>query len=620
QAESEETRAELPEWIRLLLGPDPLLTAEPVDPGRDLTTTVRRVSVRVPTEVTSVLLTTVPAVFHAGIDDVLLTGLTTAIAEWRDARGTPGGLLMDVEGHGRVPLVDGVDLSRTVGWFTSVHPVRLDAGAVDLADVRAGGPAAGRAVKRVKEQLRAIPGDGLGYGMLRYLNPETAPELAALPSAQIGFNYLGRIAAQGAGHRARSAWSPADEGRPGGGVEGEFPVMHAIEAEGVVHDLAEGPELTLTLVWPERLLDEAAAERLAEGWAAMLAGLAAHTSLPGSGGRTPSDFPLVALDQERIEQLETELPGLDEVLPVAPLQEGLLFHALFDEQGTDVYVEQMDLGLEGQLDAGALRAAWEALTARHASLRAGFRQLTGVEQPVQVIAREVTLPWREVDLSALPEDEALAEAERLGVEERARRFDLAAPPLLRILLVKVGADRHRMVITLHHILLDGWSLPILTRDLWAAYATGGSTRGLPAVTPYRNYLTWLVQQDKETARTAWREALAGMDEPTLVAPGETGVSMPGATGRVVTRTSTELASALREMAGRHGLTLNTVVQAAWALVVGQLTGRRDVVFGATVAGRPADLPGMEDILGFFINTIPVRVRFDPAQTVGAMLA
>ncbi|WP_229869535.1 condensation domain-containing protein, partial [Streptomyces inusitatus] len=158
----------------------------------------------------------------------------------------------------------------------------------------------------------------------------------------------------------------------------------------------------------------------------------------------------MALDQARIEGLEAEVPGLVDVLPVSPLQEGLLFHALFDEQGTDVYVEQLDLGLDGPLDAGVLRASWQALLDRHASLRAGFRQLSGVDQPVQVVAREVVLPWREEDISGLADDEKAAEAERLGIEERARRFDLAVPPLVRILLVRTGPDQHRMMITLHH--------------------------------------------------------------------------------------------------------------------------------------------------------------------------
>ncbi|MFD4530469.1 condensation domain-containing protein, partial [Streptomyces sp. NPDC058470] len=308
QAESEETRAELPEWIRLLRDRDPLLTPRPVDPARDVGATMCEVSVKIPIETTTALLTSVPAAFHAGIDDVLLTGLTAATAEWTRRRGQDlsSGILVDVESHGRIPLTEGMDLSRTVGWFTSTHPVRLGHGAMDFAGIRTGGPAAGGAVKRVKEQLRAVPGEGLGYGLLRYLNPETAPELAALPSAQIGFNYLGRFAAGAVGQGPRKDWSLADEGGPGGGADGEIPVLHALEAMGVVHDLPEGPQLTLSLAWPRHLLDEKAVRALADGWAAMLTGLTNHTTVSG-GGHTPSDFSLITLDQSQIDDLETEL-------------------------------------------------------------------------------------------------------------------------------------------------------------------------------------------------------------------------------------------------------------------------------------------------------------------------
>ena len=440
-AHSEERLAEAPEWIALLQGADPVLTGDRMDPARDVGATVRRVTVHVPVDIGSALLTAVPAAFHAGVEDVLLAGLVTAVDEWRSGQDTVGGFLVDVEGHGREPLTGDVDLSRTVGWFTSIRPVRFDAGTADFTDIRVGGPAAGRTVKRIKEQLRAVPGDGLGYGMLSHLNSSTASVFAALPSAQIGFNYLGRFAS-----REDEDWHLAGIEGLGEGTAARAPAMHALEAEAVVHDLPEGPHLILSLAWPGRLLDEAAAQRLAAGWAAMLTGLVAHTSRPRSGGHTPADFPLAELDQGQIEELEALDPGLAEVLPISPLQEGLLFHALFDEGTRDVYVEQMILGLEGPLDVAALRESWEALLERHDSLRVGFRQLAGLNHPVQVVARQVVLPWREADLSGQGADAAWAESERLASEQRAQRFDLAVPPLLRVLLVKLGADRYRMMV------------------------------------------------------------------------------------------------------------------------------------------------------------------------------
>ncbi|WP_345025620.1 condensation domain-containing protein, partial [Actinomadura keratinilytica] len=306
---------------------------------------------------------------------------------------------------------------------------------------------------------------------------------------------------------------------------------------------------------------------------------------------------------------------LEEVWPLSPLQEGLLFHAVYDEDAPDVYVGQRVLDLDGPLDTEVLRRSWQALLDRHASLRAGFRQrATGA--PVQVIYRGVEIPWREVDLSDRAPDAASAEAARLAAEEHRRRFDLEVPPLLRLLLLKLAPDRHRLVITTHHIVLDGWSLPVLMNELWAVYTAGGATTGLPRATSYRAYLAWLARQDKDRARAAWREALAGVEEPTLVAPAS---DVPVTPSSLTVQAGETLAEGLRDLARGVGVTLNTVVQAGWALLVGKLTGRRDVVFGATVAGRPLDLPGVERMLGLFINTVPVRVTLDPGETVAALL-
>ncbi|WP_242454798.1 amino acid adenylation domain-containing protein [Bailinhaonella thermotolerans] len=303
---------------------------------------------------------------------------------------------------------------------------------------------------------------------------------------------------------------------------------------------------------------------------------------------------------------------LEDILPLSPLQQGLFFHAIFElGAGTDVYTAQLVLDLDGPLDAAALRAAAATLLRRHANLRASFRQRKQGD-PVQVIHRRVDLPWHEADAA----DEA--EAARLVRAERVRRFDMARAPLLRFLLVRLGPERHRLVFTNHHILLDGWSTPLLATELFTLYLRDGDDAGLPRVTPYKNYLAWLKRQDREAAHTAWREALAGIEEPTLVAPRVAGLP-PVLPGRVVARLDAERTAALTALARRRGLTLNTLVQAAWGLLLAHLTGRGDVVFGATVSGRPPELPGVENMIGLFINTLPVRLRLDPAETLGDLL-
>ncbi|MCO8275194.1 amino acid adenylation domain-containing protein [Actinoplanes sp. TRM 88003] len=317
--------------------------------------------------------------------------------------------------------------------------------------------------------------------------------------------------------------------------------------------------------------------------------------------------------------------GLEDVLPLTPLQEGLLFHALFDADAPDVYTVSMTLELTGPLDPARLRDAGQALLDRHANLRAGFRR-TAKGTTVAAIPTRARLPWTALDASSV------AEAERLVDEDRQRRFDMARPPLLRMMLVRLGPDQHRLTIAHHHILLDGWSAPILVRELLDLYARPGS---LPPATPYKAYLAWLSKWDKKAAAEAWQQALYGLDEPTRLAPaardetsrlgeaggaGEAGAGpAPVGPAGVATALDEDLSARLTGLARAHGLTLNTLVQAAWGLLVSRTTGRDDVVFGATVSGRPPQLPGVESMIGLFINTVPVRVRLRADEAVRDLL-
>ncbi|MBX6769304.1 MAG: non-ribosomal peptide synthetase, partial [Actinomadura rubrobrunea] len=322
-----------------------------------------------------------------------------------------------------------------------------------------------------------------------------------------------------------------------------------------------------------------------------------------------------------MEEAAVTRSDLEDILPLAPLQQGFFFHALHDAEaspgtdGTDVYTAQLVLDLEGPLDAGALRAAAGTLLRRHPNLRAAFWH-EGLSRPVQVIPRRVETPWEEIDLggAADPDAEAAAVVRR----ERGRPFDLTDPPLLRFVLLRLGPLRHRLVLTNHHILLDGWSTPLLATELFALYATGGDDTGLPRPAPYKSYLAWLARQDRDAAARAWRDALAGVDGPTLVAPEAAG--RPATPPRRAEIDLDErLTRRLARLARRHGVTLGTALQGAWGLLVAHLTGRDDVVFGAAVSGRPADLPDVESMIGLFVNTVPVRVRARPADSFAAVL-
>ncbi|OXM47308.1 non-ribosomal peptide synthetase [Amycolatopsis alba] len=594
--------SELPTWTEILDGAQSRLGE--LDPRRDTVSTAGRRSWTVPA---GTLVEQAPSAFHCGVHEVLLATLAGAVAGWRG--GTA--VVVDVEGHGRQPLGE-LDLSRTLGWFTDVHPLRLDVSGADPADVLAGGPAAGRLLKQVKENVRTVPDGGLGYGMLRHLNAETAPVLAALPKAEIGFNYLGRFSSRSDGDA--KLWQIT--GIAGSAAAQDTPLRHVLEIDAVVVDGAGGPEFTLTVTWARRILDDAGAEAFAAAWLDTLTGLAAHVDGGGAGGHTPSDFPLTALTQPEVAEVEAAVPDLLDIWPLSPLQEGLLFHAT-DERGPDVYASMRKLALDGPLDVARFRASWQVLLDRHPALRASFRQLES-GTAVQAIAREVTLPWQETDLSGLPEDEALAEFDRIAEAQQAERFDLARGPLLRLHLVRLGERRHRLVFTSQHIVADGWSLPLIADGVLKAYEAGGDGRALPAVTSYRDYLAWIARQDKTAAREAWRTELAGLDEATHVVPPDS-ILTPIEPERVGFELDDETSRSVVEFTRRHGVTANTLFQGVWALHLAWLAGRNDVVFGAAVAGRPPEIPGVESAVGLFMNMLPVRARLTGAEPVIDML-
>ncbi|MEV0848416.1 amino acid adenylation domain-containing protein [Streptomyces sp. NPDC049954] len=314
---------------------------------------------------------------------------------------------------------------------------------------------------------------------------------------------------------------------------------------------------------------------------------------------------------------------LEDVLPLTPLQAGMLFHALYDSREVDVYTSQFVFELEGPVGVPRLRSAIGALLRRHANLRVGFLH-EGLDEPVQAVAAEVPVPLAELDLSTA--DGTGTPQERLDAflaADRVRRFDLTTPPLMRFTLVRTAPERHRLVMTSHHILLDGWSMPLLVRELFELYANGGDDRALPRVTPYRTYLAWLARQDRAAALDAWRTALEGIEAPTLLSRREgVGAALAGS-GELPETLVLDLGEAttrlLRESARAHRLTLNTLIQGAWGLLLTQLTGRPDVVFGTTVSGRPPEVPGIETMVGLFINTVPVRLRTVPGETLAALL-
>ncbi|MFI8418736.1 amino acid adenylation domain-containing protein [Streptomyces sp. NPDC085479] len=329
--------------------------------------------------------------------------------------------------------------------------------------------------------------------------------------------------------------------------------------------------------------------------------------------RAPAPLGGLVLTPEETARVEAAagLP-VAEVWPLSPLQEGMYFHATYDSgDALDVYLSQETLDFDHELDADRLRAACRALLARNTSLRAGFTS-DGLPRPVQFIADGPEIPLTVTDLTGLAPGERDGRVAALLAADRRQRFDLSAPPLCRLRLIRLGDGRDRLVVTHHLILWDGWSAWLFLEELFTLYERGGDVTGLPAPGSYRDYLAWLDRQDTPRAVAAWRDSLAGFDEPTLVAPTgrDAGPVIPADHHAVLSRESSDR---LRALARRHGLTLNTVLNTAWGLVLSAMTGRGDVAFGTAVAGRPADVPNAAGIIGMFLNTVPARIAFVPDE-------
>jgi amino acid adenylation domain-containing protein/non-ribosomal peptide synthase protein (TIGR01720 family) len=610
QATTQFIESQLPLWEAILAISSPLLPDARLDPVRDTFAQSQSLQFTLPVSISNALLTSAPKAFHAQTQDVLLAALALAVTSWRNSRGfsQEAAVLIEMEGHGREPMESGLDLSRTVGWFTSLFPVSLDLRDVDVNDALSGGRGIGRAIKMIKEQLRAVPDNGMSYGLLRYLNAAAGISLARCPKPQIGFNYLGRFSTTDF-----TDWSLVDDELSlGGGADPDMPLLHILEIEAATVEGAQGPQLTANWSRAKAHLGEGDVCALVELWQRALAAVCQHIEEHSVDEHTPSDFPLVSLSLEQIENLENSYSGLRDVLPLAPLQEGLLFHALFDQSSADVYTIQIVLEFEGPLDADRLRAAGNALFRRHHNLQVRFVH-EGLEQPVQVVPIEAGLPWREIDLSK-PNSEA---QEDVLAAERRKRFAVSTEPLLRFLLMQMTQDRHVLALTMHHLLLDGWSASLLVNELLELYSHVDTGHTLPRVRPYTDYLKWLTKQDRCAPLKVWKEYLSGVEEATLVAgTSENFSSVPES---FQTDLPLELTSRLHRVARDGGLTINTVVQGLWAVLLARITGHDDVLFGVTVSGRPTELPDVEQIIGLFINTLPLRVQLRPGKSFSSIL-
>jgi amino acid adenylation domain-containing protein/non-ribosomal peptide synthase protein (TIGR01720 family) len=585
-ARQSDVRAELEYWRGVASGPLESLPIDSSDGGDNSEASARTVARRLNAQETKALLQHVPSVHHTQINEVLLAALQRSLAGWIGS----GSLLLDLEGHGREEIAEHLDVSRTIGWFTTIFPVKLELRLNESME---------EGLRTIKTRLRRIPQRGLGYGALRYLSddPGSSDALGALPQAQVSFNYLGQFD-QVVSELSLFRFANEDCG-PWHSPRAKR--RYLIEVLALVqHGCFE-----VRWTYSPNLHRKETIEALADNFISALQTLIAAVDKDHARAFVPSDFPLAKLDQSQLDQLTAAYGDIEDLYPLSPMQQ--LFHSL-EAAASPVGLEHWHYTLHGPLDTAALKRAWEQVLERHPVLRTAFIS-AGLREALQVVLRHVQLPWEEHDWLGLSAKE---QERRLGIlleSARQFRFQLSHPPLLRLALIRTATNVYRLLWTTHHLLIDGWSWPVIFQDLSLFYDAAGQGKAvqLARACPYGDYIRWLHETSQDGSETFWRQRLLGITAPTYL-----GLDRPQETApciaEEISRVSSATTAALQSVARQHHLTLNTFAQGAWALLLSRHSGLEDVCFGAAFAGRPAEMAGIESMVGPCVNDLPIRIR------------
>ncbi|NGP58570.1 amino acid adenylation domain-containing protein [Paenibacillus thiaminolyticus] len=580
------------------------LTYEPLpkdfEQGRSKLKDSGLVTVRWTAEETEQLLKQAHRAYHTEMNDLLLAALGLAVQAWSGRER----VLVNLEGHGREDILPDVDITRTVGWFTSQFPIVLEPGHAQ---------ALGHQVKQVKESLRRIPNKGIGYGILRYLSVPRDGECFAL-EPEISFNYLGQFDQdyESSGSQP-SPFSPGSDSSPNAVMD------FVLDINGMV---SEGV-LELTIRYGETQYKRETVERLGTLLQSSLREVISHCVSKERPELTPSDVLLQDVTVEELERLAEHTAALGElenVYTLTPLQKGMLFHSLLDAD-SEAYFEQVTFDLYGSLNVEAFTQGLDTLVQRNEALRTNF--ITGWrDEPIQVVFRERKCEVYFEDIRSASDEDLEKTIADFVSADKANKFDLARGSLMRVTVLRTGDESCHVIWSHHHILMDGWCMSFMIKEVFDTYFAFQEKRTpeLPPVTSYSRYIEWLEAQDAAKASRYWSEYLAGYDQQTKL-PQEKTQLKQGAfeAAELDVELSKELTGQIKRVARQQQVTLNTFMQTVWGLVLQVYNNSEDVVFGSVVSGRPAEIPGIESMIGLFINTIPVRIQGKAEETAADIL-
>ncbi|MEQ8224553.1 MAG: condensation domain-containing protein, partial [Candidatus Eremiobacterota bacterium] len=576
-------------WLNVLRDISPF----PVEYKESTFSDIREYKVSLPLQETDLLMNSVPSVYNTQINDILLSALLMAFNRVLNVSE----VIINLEGHGREEITDEVDLSRTVGWFTSIFPVRLKSPSMEPGTI----------IKSVKEILRSVPDKGLSYGVLRYLS-EGKEDLKKLECKRAGFNYLGQIDSSILDGdllcgTEESAGLPVS---PGNGI------INILDLNGFI---SKGM-LSMMFTYSSNIWKEETVKHIGDAFIESLKEIIYHCVKPGTKHFTPSDFPLATLSQSFLDSI-SDPSSIETIYSLSPLQEGLLFHALASPD-SDQYCTQTCWNYEGDLNINALEEAWYNIFSSHPIFRTAFVWEEG-DVPFQIVYREVSLPWHIKDLSKVEREKQEEEIEEVRKKIRREGFNLSKPPLAYLHLFILGRNEYRFIWTCHHILVDGWSLPLVLQELKRRYEAIVNKETLlwESPPPFESYIRWLSKQDDEKITGYWRNILSDFSSPTPLMVNKSRLDIHKSIENLrehVHYLSEDFSALCRKFARSCDVTLNALVQIAWASVLSLYSGNEDILYGTTVSGRPPELSGVEQMIGIFINTIPMRAKLKLQET------
>ena len=528
------------------------------------------------------------------INDMLVAALLSAFRSWtgRDE------LYFDMEGHGR--KTTDIDISSTVGWFTSIYPVL----------VKGKGMVGFELLKQVKSTLRNISADGTSFGLLKYLTSDESirGQMRSIPTPEIIFNYIGQV------DNAFSHWDKTEV------IIGS--VHHPENYRSYIVDIAAFvKEHRLQLVWTysDVIHKEDTIRGVADTFVESLVDLIEDSRIQSDSLFVSANFPMIDLSQDTVDSLVASIDRVVDIYPLSPMQESMLYH-LIDEEETDAYFQQFSVYIKGAVDADQLARAIRKATLENEVLRTSFHY-ERLSYPVQVVQEEVDPVLIFKNYSAMSGDDLRQAIEAYLATDRSQKFSLTEAPNFRISLIACGEDEYHLTISFSHLILDGWSLPIFYETIFKNYHRSAIQPSNPTIgsNPFRAYISFLNQQDQEASQRFWTKSLDGFTVPTTIGSGLLSTTNSPISGTYETALSYEQTQALRTVAKSHRFTLNTFFQGIWSYLLAHCTGEDDVIFGTTLAGRPAHMEGSLQALGCFVNTIAVRVQLDQTQQVSEWL-